>query len=370
MEFECLATDGHARIGQLRFPRGVVDTPAFMPVGTYGSVKGLDCADILTSGSRMILGNTLHLALRPGVEVISRFGGLHAFMGWTGPILTDSGGFQVMSLGALRTIDDEGVTFHAPVDGRLFRLTPERAVAIQEALGSDVRMVLDHCPAYPASPEEINASLARSILWAERSCRAHGEGGQALFGIVQGGVDIPSRLRSFEALEPMGFAGYAIGGLAVGEPPAERLAVLDVLKTVLPPDRPRYLMGVGKPADLVAAVLRGIDLFDCVLPTRNGRNAHLFTTRGVLRLRNARYRTDENPIDPDCSCPACQSLSRAYLHHLDRVGDPLALRLLSLHNLTYYQTLLAQLRAAIRAGQLASVAQEILALEGGGQAVP
>ncbi len=369
MVFECLARDGHARRGQMKFPRGTVDTPAFMPVGTYGAVKGLDAADLRMSGSRMVLGNTLHLALRPGIDVISRFGGLHAFIGWEGPILTDSGGFQVMSLGALRTIDEEGVTFRAPVDGRLFRLTPERAIAIQEALGSDVCMVLDHCPPYPASPEEIERSLARSILWAERSRRAHEREEQALFGIVQGGVDIPSRLRAFETLEPMGFSGFAIGGLAVGEPAPARLAILDALKTVLPQDRPRYLMGVGKPADLVTAVLRGIDLFDCVLPTRNGRNAHLFTSQGVLRLRNARYRTDERPIDPDCPCPACQRLSRAYLHHLDRVGDPLTLRLLSLHTLTYYQTLLARLRTAIEAGRLAPVAQEILALEGDGEAV-
>ncbi len=363
MEFECLARDGDARLGRLRFARGSVDTPAFMPVGTYGSVKGLDCADLLASGSQMVLGNTLHLALRPGVEVISRFGGLHAFMGWSGPILTDSGGFQVMSLASLRTIDDDGVTFRAPVDGRLFRLTPERAIAIQEALGSDVLMVLDHCPPYPATAGEIEASIARSTLWAARSCGAHGEGSGALFGIVQGGVDIPSRLRSFEALKPMAFAGFAIGGLAVGEPARERLAVLDALKTVLPPDRPRYLMGVGKPADLVAAIMRGVDLFDCVLPTRNGRNAHLFTTQGILRLRNARYRSDENPIDADCPCLACRRLSRAYLHHLDRVGDPLALRLLSLHNLTYYQMLLGRVRQAIREGRLVSLAKDFEALE-------
>lgn len=369
MIFDCLARDGHARLGRLQLRHGVVETPAFMPVGTYGAVKGLDVADLQGSGSQMILGNTLHLALRPGIEVISQFGGLHRFMGWTGPILTDSGGFQVMSLDALRTIDPDGVTFRAPVDGRLFRLTPERAIEIQEALGSDVCMVLDHCPAYPAGPEELDASLALSTIWAERS-RGAFRGGQALFGIVQGGVDPGRRLRSFEALEPLDFAGYAIGGLAVGEPAHLRLAVLDALKTVLPPDRPRYLMGVGKPADLVVAIQRGVDLFDCVLPTRNGRNAHLFTSQGILRLRNARYRIDEQPIDPHCACPACKSLSRAYLHHLDRVGDPLALRLLSLHNLTYYQTLMARLRVAIRDGRLAMVAEEVLALEQGSATVP
>ena len=353
MRFECLATDGLARRGRLTLDHGTVDTPAFLPVGTYGAVKALDPEDLEATGAQMILGNTLHLALRPGLEVIGRMGGLHAFMGWGGPILTDSGGFQVMSLAHRRTLDDHGVTFQAPVDGRRFRLTPEGAIEIQKRLGSDIRMVLDQCPSYPAPREEVESALRRSLLWAARCRTASADGAGALFGIVQGGIDPDLRRQSFEGLATLGFDGYAVGGLAVGEPAAAREAVLDGLSALLPADRPRYLMGVGKPADLVAAVRRGIDLFDCVLPTRNGRNAHLFTENGILRLRNSRYRLDESPIEPGCPCRACRHHSRAYLHHLDRIGDPLSLRLLTLHNLTYYQGLMARLREAIQAGRLA-----------------
>jgi queuine tRNA-ribosyltransferase len=369
MRFERLATDGRARLGCLALGHGQIDTPAFMPVGTYGAVKALDPTDVATTGTQMILGNTLHLALRPGLEVIGRMGGLHAFMGWRGPILTDSGGFQVMSLAHRRSIDDDGVTFQAPVDGRRFRLTPERAVGIQQELGSDIAMVLDQCPSYLAPREEIETAMRRSQLWAERCRRAYGDGPGALFGIVQGGVDPDLRRRSFEALASLGFEGYAVGGLAIGESAPTREAVLDALIPLLPEDRPRYLMGVGKPADLVAAVCRGIDLFDCVLPTRNGRNAHLFTATGVVRLRNSRYRFDESPIEPDCPCPACRHHSRAYLHHLDRIGDPLSLRLLTLHNLTYYQRLLARLREAIRTRCLGECAADFERQQRSGPAV-
>ncbi len=353
MRFECLAKEGLARRGRLTLGHGTVDTPAFMPVGTYGVVKALDPEDLQATGAQMILGNTLHLALRPGLEVIGPLGGLHAFMGWPGPILTDSGGFQVMSLAHRRTLDDEGVTFQAPVDGRRFHLTPERAIEIQQQLGSDIMMVLDQCPSYPAPREEVETAMQRSLRWAARCRSAQTGGSGALFGIIQGGIDPDLRRRSFEDLAALQFDGYAVGGLAVGEPATAREAVLDALSALLPADRPRYLMGVGKPADLVAAVCRGIDLFDCVLPTRNGRNAHLFTGAGILRLRNSRYRKDESPIEPGCPCRACRHHSRAYLHHLDRIGDPLALRLLTLHNLTYYQRLVARLREAIQAGRLA-----------------
>ena len=358
MRFDCLATDGGARRGRMTFARGTVETPAFMPVGTYGSVKGLTPEELRATGAEMILGNTFHLMLRPGTDIVRAHDGLHGFMHWDGPILTDSGGFQVYSLAELRSITEEGVTFRSPVNGDRIFLGPEESMAVQAALGSDVVMAFDECTPYPADATTARRSMELSMRWAER-CRAAHAGPGALFGIVQGGMHAGLRRESARRLVDTGFDGYAVGGLAVGEPAAQRNAVLEATLPELPGGAPRYLMGVGTPADIVAAVTRGIDMFDCVIPTRHARNAHLFTSEGVLKLRNARFRTDTGPLDPACECYTCRNYTRAYLHHLDKCGEMLGPRLNTIHNLHYYQRLMQRLRAAIERGTLAETAAAI-----------
>jgi queuine tRNA-ribosyltransferase len=359
MNFDLLATDHRARRGRLTFERGTVETPAFMPVGTYGSVKAMTPRDIGEIGAEMILGNTFHLFLRPGLDVIGEFGGLHRFIGWDRPILTDSGGFQVFSLAHKRKIAEEGVTFASPVDGATVFLSPEESMRIQRVLDSDVVMIFDECTPYPADEKTARASMELSLRWAERSRRAHEGNRNALFGIVQGGVHPVLRERSASALKDIGFDGYAIGGLAVGEPEAERNAVLDFVEPLLPRDRPRYLMGVGRPEDLVEAVSRGVDMFDCVMPTRNARNAHLFTRHGTLRIRNAKFERDTRPLDEACGCYTCRSgFSRAYIRHLDRCGEMLGPQLATIHNLHYYQDLMRGMREAIAVGRFADFVAE------------
>ncbi|WP_298188917.1 tRNA guanosine(34) transglycosylase Tgt [Metallibacterium sp.] len=355
MRFSLLNSDGAARRGRVQFARGVVETPAFMPVGTYGTVKAMTPADLRGSGAQMILGNTFHLWLRPGLEVIERCGGLHGFMRWDAPILTDSGGFQVFSLAHRRKISEDGVRFASPVDGRAVFLSPEESMRIQCVLDSDVAMIFDECTPYPASAREVSDSMELSLRWAERSRRAFDDlrNPNALFGIVQGGVYPELRQRSAAGLRRIGFDGYAVGGLAVGEPEAERNRILDETLPLLPAERPRYLMGVGRPEDIVEAVRRGVDLFDCVMPTRNARNGFLFTAQGTLRIRNARYATDTRPIEDGCDCAACAGgFSRAYLRHLDRCSEILGCVLATQHNLRYYQRLMAGLRDAIAAARL------------------
>ena len=351
--FEILAMAGTARTGILHTPRGPICTPAFMPVGTAGSVKAMLPQSVRETGADIILGNTYHLMLRPGAERIARFGGLHQFMDWQRPILTDSGGFQVMSLASLRKITEEGVKFQSHIDGHEEFLSPERAMEVQRLLGSDIQMVLDECPAFGASKSEIEMSLGLSMRWAARSKAAFGEQpGHACFGIVQGGVFPHLRARSAAALQEIGFDGYAVGGLAVGEGQLAMLETLDATLPHLPTDRPRYLMGVGKPDDIVGAVLRGVDMFDCVLPTRSGRNGQAFTPEGPLNLRNARFANDEKPLDSNCCCPACRQFSRAYLHHTVKAGEIIAAMLMTWHNLTFYQRIMAGLRAAISSGNV------------------
>jgi queuine tRNA-ribosyltransferase len=347
VHFEVLQTDGLARCGRLQFPRGSVETPAFMPVGTYGTVKAMTAEELRYLGTELVLANTFHLLLRPGVEIIQLHGDLHRFMHWEGPILTDSGGFQVFSLAAKRKITEAGVQFQSPVDGRNVFLGPEESIAAQRLLGSDIVMVFDECTPYPVSERQARESMELSLRWAERSKFAHGDNSAALFGIVQGGVFPHLRAISSAELQKIGFDGYAIGGLAVGETLAERLTMLDVTIPMLPAETPRYLMGVGKPEDIVEAVRRGVDLFDCVLPTRNARNGFLFTHQGDLRIRNSKYRSDTTPLDENCHCYTCRHYSRAYLHHLDRCKEILGSRLNTIHNLYYYQELMAKLRAAI-----------------------
>jgi queuine tRNA-ribosyltransferase len=354
MNFEILSTCGAARAGTLTFRRGAVRTPAFMPVGTYGSVKSVTPEEVRSSGADILLGNTFHLMLRPGTEIVRRHGGLHEFMHWDGPILTDSGGFQVFSLAAMRRIDSEGVRFQSPVDGAEVFLTPEKSMQVQHDLNADVAMIFDECTPYPASEADARASMQLSLAWACRSrerfdaLREADPGrGEALFGIVQGGIYPALRRESLAGLQALGFDGYAIGGLAVGETEDERIAVLDELLPHMPPDRPRYLMGVGTPVDIAEAVGRGIDMFDCVMPTRHARNGHLFTSEGVVRIRNARHNDDTGPLDPDCDCYTCRHYSRAYLRHLEKCGEMLGPRLGTVHNLRYYQRLMADLRAAI-----------------------
>lgn len=354
MKFELLSTDGGARRGRLTLSHGVVETPIFMPVGTYGTVKGLTPEELRDNGAQIILGNTFHLMLRPGEALIEQLGGLHGFMHWDGPILTDSGGFQVWSLTELRKLTEQGVTFRSPVNGDKILLTPERSVEVQHALGADIVMQFDECTNYPATEDEARSSMELSGRWAQRCKVAHGDNPNALFGINQGGMHAKLRLESQQRLAEMGFDGYAIGGLSVGEPRDERLHVLDTLQPVMPVDAPRYLMGVGTPQDLVDAVDRGVDMFDCVMPTRNARNAHLFTSQGVLRLRNARFKDDPAPIDPDCACYTCAHYSRAYLHHLHRCNEILGARLNTIHNVHFYLDWMAQMRAAIEAGQWAA----------------
>jgi queuine tRNA-ribosyltransferase len=360
--FEPHATDGAARTGTITTPRGDIRTPAFMPLGTAGTVKAMLPAQVRETGADIILGNTYHLMLRPGAERIARLGGLHKFMGWERPILTDSGGFQVMSLSDLRKITEEGVRFRSHIDGSEHFLSPERAMEIQRLLGSDIQMVLDECPRLPASEAEIETSLALSMRWAKRSKDAFGEQpGRACFGIVQGGTFAHLRKRSAQELQEIGFDGYAVGGLAVGEPQGVMFETLDAVLPHLPADRPRYLMGVGKPDDIVGAVLRGIDMFDCVIPTRAGRTAQAFTREGPLNLRNARHAEDSTPLDAACRCPACRQFSRAYLHHVVKANEIIASMLLTWHNLTYYQDLMAGLRAAIAAGTSAAFAAGVVA---------
>jgi queuine tRNA-ribosyltransferase len=351
--FELLARDGAARTGVIHTPRGEIRTPAFMPVGTAATVKAMMPDSVRETGADILLGNTYHLMLRPGAERIARLGGLHKFMDWQRPILTDSGGFQVMSLSALRKISEDGVKFQSHIDGHAEFLSPERAMEIQRLLGSDIQMVFDECPALPATHAAIEKSMALSMRWAKRSKDAFGEqtdeerAGKACFGIVQGGTFADLRVRSAEALQEIGFDGYAVGGLAVGEPQSAMFETLDATVPHLPQDRPRYLMGVGKPSDIVGAVLRGIDMFDCVLPTRSGRNGQAFTSEGTLNLRNARFAEDAGPLDPACDCPACVRSSRAYLHHVVKAGEIIAAMLLTWHNLKFYQDLMQELRQAI-----------------------
>lgn len=360
MQFKLISQDGFARQGQLQFARGQIDTPAFMPVGTYGTVKAMTPEELEATGAQIVLGNTFHLMLRPGTAIIQQHGGLHQFMHWQRPILTDSGGFQVFSLGKIRKITEEGVHFQSPIDGSKVFLSPEVSMQVQNELDSDIVMIFDDCTPYPASEQQARESMELSLRWAQRSKIAHGDHSAALFGIVQGGVYLHLREASLAGLLEIGFDGYAIGGLSVGEPPADRWRILDHLATELPHDHPRYLMGVGTPTDIVEAVCRGIDLFDCVLPTRNARNGHLFTHQGVIRIRNAAYRRDERPLDPQCDCYSCQHYSRAYLHHLDRCKEILGARLNTIHNLHYYQTLMRDLRAAIRQNTLSQWVKDFL----------
>jgi len=353
MSFAVLATDGAARRGRLELAHGIVETPVFMPVGTYGTVKAMAPDELEALGASIVLGNTFHLWLRPGTDVVAAHGGLHRFMGWQHPILTDSGGFQVFSLGALRKVAEEGVTFASPVNGDRLFLTPETSMAIQRALDSDVVMAFDECTPWPASRDEAAQSMELSMRWARRSRDAHAGNRNRLFGIVQGGMYEDLRDESIGALTAIGFDGYAIGGLSVGEPKPDMLRLLAHTAPRLPADRPRYLMGVGTPEDIVAGVAAGIDMFDCVLPTRNARNGWLFTRYGDVKIRNARHRSDTGPLDPTCACPTCRGYSRAYLHHLQRVGEILGARLATIHNLHYYLTLAAEIREAVAAGTLA-----------------
>ncbi len=359
MRFELVARDGQARRARLTLSHGSVDTPAFMPVGTYGAVKAMSPADLAESGAQIVLSNTFHLWLRPGLEVIQTHGGLHRFMGWDGPILTDSGGFQVFSLGALRKITEEGVQFQSPVNGDRCFLSPEESMRIQRVLDSDVVMIFDECTAFPADEREAGASMRLSLRWAERSKRAHEGNHNALFGIVQGGMHEPLRDESAAGLRAVGFDGYAIGGLSVGEPKADMLRILRHTAPQLPENQPRYLMGVGTPVDIVNAVEAGIDLFDCVLPTRNARNGWLFTRHGTIKLRNSQYRNDLRPVDERCTCYTCRHFTRGYLHHLQRVNEMLGSRLNTIHNLHYFQELMAGLRQAIGEARLADFAQSV-----------
>lgn len=350
MQFTLKSADGFARRGQLSFARGVVETPIFMPVGTYGTVKSLTPEDLETLGAQIILGNTFHLLLRPGMDVMKAHGDLHDFMRWQKPILTDSGGFQVFSLGALRKISEQGVTFKSPVNGSKIFMGPEESMQVQRDLGSDIVMIFDECTPYPATFQEAADSMRLSLRWAERSKRAHEGNDSALFGIVQGGMYPQLREESIAGLTGIGFDGYAIGGLSVGEPKHEMLATLDAIHQKMPADKPRYLMGVGTPEDLVESVRRGIDMFDCVMPTRNARNGHLFTRYGTIKIRNQQYQFDTRPLDENCACYTCRNYSRSYLKHLDKCKEMLGSRLNTIHNLHYYLELMAGIRAAIEAG--------------------
>jgi len=364
MSFEKLGQTGKARRGRLTFPRGTVETPAFMPVGTYGTVKGMLPRDVEEIGAEIILGNTYHLMSRPGTEIVSQHGDLHDFMQWKGPILTDSGGFQVFSLGKMRKITEKGVTFQSPVNGDKVFMGPEESMEVQRKLGSDVVMIFDECTPYPATEREAADSMRMSLRWAQRSKDAHGESPSALFGIIQGGMYEHLRDESLEGLTNIGFDGYAIGGLSVGEPKEEMIKVLDHLAHKMPQDKPRYLMGVGKPEDLVEGVRRGVDMFDCVMPTRNARNGHLFTDTGVVKLRNASNKTDTRPLDETCDCYTCKNFSRAYLHHLDKCKEILGSQLNTIHNLRYYQRLMAELRAALEQGKFDDFVEEFYAKRG------
>lgn len=364
MSFDKLAEDGRARRGRLTFPRGTVETPAFMPVGTYGTVKGMLPRDTHEIGAEIILGNTFHLMLRPGTAVVKAHGDLHDFTQWQGPILTDSGGFQVFSLGEMRKITEAGVTFRSPVDGSPVELSPEIAMQVQRDLGSDIVMIFDECTPYPATEQQASDSMSLSLRWAQRSKDAHDGNPAALFGIVQGGMYESLRDRSLEGLMAIGFDGYAIGGLSVGEPKEDMIRILDHLPPKMPVDKPRYLMGVGRPEDIVEAVRRGVDMFDCVMPTRNARNGYLFTSTGIVKIRNARHRPDTSPLDERCDCYTCKNFSRSYLYHLDKCGEILGSQLNTIHNLRFYQNLMAGLRGAIEAGTLSDFVTDFYALRG------
>ena len=364
MKFDLKTTDGKARRGTVSFPRGDIQTPAFMPVGTYGTVKGMLPRDVKDLGAEIILGNTFHLWLRPGNKVIKDLGGLHEFMQWDKPILTDSGGFQVFSLGKMRKITEHGVTFRSPVNGDKVELTPETSMEIQRDLGSDIVMIFDECTPFPATVREAKDSMEMSLRWAKRSKDAHGDSPSALFGIIQGGMYEDLRDVSLKGLTDIGFDGYAIGGLSVGEPKEDMVRIIDHLAHKMPEDKPRYLMGVGKPEDLVEGVRRGVDMFDCVMPTRNARNGHLFIDTGVLKLRNAANKTDKGPADPACDCYTCQNFSRAYLHHLDKCKEILGCTLNTIHNLHFYQTLMAGLRKSLEEGTFTAFVEEFYAKRG------
>ncbi|WP_041737349.1 MULTISPECIES: tRNA guanosine(34) transglycosylase Tgt [Colwellia] len=364
MKYELITTDGKARRGRLTFDRGVVETPAFMPVGTYGTVKGMKAEEVEATGAHIILGNTFHLMLRPGTDIIEQHGGLHDFMNWNGPILTDSGGFQVFSLGKMSKITEEGVRFSSPVNGEKIMLTPERSMEVQRSLNSDIVMIFDECTPYPASHKESKDSMELSLRWAQRSKDAHGDSPNALFGIVQGGMYEDLREVSVAGLKAIEFDGYAIGGLSVGEPKEDMVRILDHTAPLIPKNKPRYLMGVGKPEDLVEGVRRGIDMFDCVMPTRNARNGHLFVNTGVIKIRNAAHKTDVAPLDDTCDCYTCKNYSRAYLHHLDKCKEILGSQLNTLHNLHFYQKVMQGLRDAIEQGKLDAFVEEFYALRG------
>ncbi len=365
LQFHLLATHGNARRGRLTTPHGVVETPAFMPVGTLGAVKGISPQELEAAGASVMLSNLYHLALRPGIDTVEKLGGIHAFTGWRRPILTDSGGFQVWSLGGLRTVDAGGVTFRSHLDGSPLRFTPEGVVSFQERMGVDIAMMLDECTSWPVERPAAEASWERTLAWARRAREAwKGEGG-GLFGIVQGSVYPDLRRRAAADLATLDFDGYAIGGVSVGEPVAERRAVVEWTAPALPADRPRYLMGVGYPEDILHAVLQGVDLFDCVLPARNARHGVLFTRQGVIRIKNARYKDDERPLDPGCGCPACSRVSRAFLHHLMRAGELTAPVLATLHNLRFYLDFMADLRQGIELGTLTDMASLACRTAGG-----
>ncbi|MBV1911257.1 MAG: tRNA guanosine(34) transglycosylase Tgt [Kangiellaceae bacterium] len=364
MKYQLLKTSGKARRGQIEFERGTIETPAFMPVGTYGTVKGMSPERVAATGAEILLGNTFHLMLRPGTEIIQMHGDLHDFMNWQGPILTDSGGFQVFSLGELRKISEEGVTFRSPVNGDKVFLGPEESMQVQRKLGSDIVMIFDECTPYPATFEQAETSMQLSLRWAERSKVAHADNPSALFGIVQGGMYPELRDISLNGLKKIGFDGYAIGGLSVGESKEEMKLILDNLAYKLPEDKPRYLMGVGKPEDLVESVRRGIDMFDCVMPTRNARNGHLFTRTGVVKLRNSPNKKDSGPIDDACGCYTCRNYSRAYLHHLDKCSEMFGAELATIHNLHYYQDLMRGLRNSIETGKFDEFVQEFYQARG------
>ena len=372
MKFTLLAADGAARRGRLEFARGTIETPAFMPVGTYGTVKAMTPEQLVAAGAQIVLGNTFHLYLRPGLEVIEAHDGLHGFMHWERPILTDSGGFQVWSLKDMRRLSEQGVSFRSPIDGSPVFLSPEESMRIQRTLRSDIAMCFDECTAYPASESEARASMELSMRWALRGARAYYETEPpgTLFGIVQGGIHAPLRTASLAALEDIGFAGLAIGGLAVGESDAERLAVLEGLTPQMPAHKPRYLMGVGRPQDILEAVMRGVDMFDCVMPTRHARNGHLFTRRGVLNIRNAVHQKDTRPIEEECGCYTCAHYSRSYLRHLDKCGEILGSHLNTVHNLHFYLRLMSEIRAAVEEGRLLAYAAEFYALQREGASPP
>ena len=361
MKFKLKAVDNSARLGQLIFDRGVVETPVFMPVGTYGTVKAMTTEELKEIGSEIILGNAFHLMLRPGTEIIKQHGGLHDFMHWDGPILTDSGGYQVFSLAASRKIVPEGVKFQSPIDGAAVFLGPKESIAVQHDLNSDIIMIFDDCTPYPASEEQTRKSMELSLEWAYQSRQAHADHPSALFGIVQGGMYPDLRAKSLAGLLDIGFDGYALGGLSVGEPVEKMIEIVAGITPGLPEDKPRYLMGVGTPEDIVQAVALGIDMFDCVLPTRNARNGHLFTSTGIVRIRNARNRDNNLPVDEHCDCYSCQHYTRAYLHHLDKTNEILGLRLNTIHNLHYYHMLMRELRNAIARGRLDDFTREFYA---------